>query len=159
MWKKLEKENTKDIEDAVALQKEQSEFYNRKVTFERVERKLTGARAYEIHVWDDDNFTVQIVTKPGMNEDMLHLQTCAVRYKGREMPYQAAVILLRKLKEVAGERQVYALWDNLNPEITERFYSAVANDSNAKEAGFTSAVTNAVPSLTKDKISYHTLWS
>lgn len=159
MWKKLEKENTKDIEAAVVLQKEQSEFYNRKVTFEAVERKLSGARAYEIHVWDDDNFTMQLVVKPGVDENMLHLQTCAVRYKGREMPYQAAVTLLQKLKEVAGERPVYALWDSLNPEVTERFYSAVANDSNAKEAGFSSAITNAVPSVTKDKISYHTLWS
>src|SRR5690606_11698916 len=48
------------------------------------------------------------------------------KYKDKEMPSEAALILLTKLKEVAGGQVIFANWGNNNPEATMNFYNQVA---------------------------------
>lgn len=154
-WVEITADNALGIQAAVDLQKEQSDWYNAKVTPELVQRKLAHSNM-RLFWYEDNSVNVQLLLRPV--DGNIHLKTCALRLLRPVAVNLVAVELLTKLKERVGDRMVFAVWDNANYPTTMEFYRAVANEANAIAAGFTSCVTTTTPSTKRSTENYYTEW-
>lgn len=135
-WELVSKLDDEKLIEIAETQKAMSDFYEEKYSDEYLKESYDKKQGLETHYFEDDNFALHFIIRPYEIKKGYKLQTCAVKYKEKEDPHGAALVLLQQLKKLVGDAPVFATWGNNNPESTMEFYRAVADDQNAKEAGF-----------------------